>query len=286
MNGPVRVLVIALGALMALASGCGGGDMTTDRVAGLSPGEILRQSAAAAAGLTAFRVAVDGRLAAEVVPGSLPKLAEQALIDPVTFSGQGPVNGDGASFDLDATISGLPPLPINLTKVADELFIGVLATDYKVDLPKAQVASVVPGRLASGLLAWATAPREVGRETVNDVATVHLAATIDTTRALADLAPLIRSIQGSSLTAAAQKQLAAALATKTVDLWIGIDDLLPRRILAKLDYTGGVSAIRALKSANLNLDVNLRQLGEAVPITAPATTEVLDLARLQALANG
>lgn len=277
--------MIALGAFVALVSGCGGGNETTDRVAGLSPDEILRQSAAAAAGLTAFRVAVDGRLAAEVAPGSLPKLAEQALSDPVTISGQGPVNGDAASFDMDATISGLPPLQVNLTKVAGELFVGVLVTDYKVDLPKAQVASVVPGRLASGLLAWATAPREIGREIVDTVATVHLAATIDTTRALADLAPLIRSIQGSPLPARAQKQLAAALATKTVDLWIGIDDLLPRRIQAKLDYRGGVSAIEALKSATLDLNVNLSKLGEAVPITAPTTTEVLDLARLQVLAS-
>ena len=48
----LRLLTLLM--LVPLASGCGGGDTTTDRVAGLSPDEILRQSAAAAAGLTAM----------------------------------------------------------------------------------------------------------------------------------------------------------------------------------------------------------------------------------------
>ena len=132
MNTPLRVVAVAaLSAVIALGSGCGGGDDTTDRVAGLTPAEILRQSAAAADGLTAFRVAVDATLAADVAPGTLPKLAEQALEEPVTISGAGPVNGDDASFDLDATIAGLPPLQANVTKVAGTLFVGVLLTDYR-----------------------------------------------------------------------------------------------------------------------------------------------------------
>jgi hypothetical protein len=281
----VRCLAVALSAVLTLAAGCGGNE-TTDRVAGLTADEILSQSTAAAADLTAFRLAADATIAADVAPGTLPKLVEQALSDPVAISGQGPVNGDDASFDLDAEIPGLPRLQANLTKVGGELFVGVLLTDYKVDLPEEQVASVVPGRLPAGLMAWATEPREAGRETVDGVETVHLAAQIDPARAFADLAPLLQAIQGAPLPAATQKQLAGALATRTMDLWIGIDDLLPRRIHTKLDYAGGVAAVRALRSANLDLDLRLSKLGEEVPITAPATTEVLDLARLQALAGG
>lgn len=286
MTSPLRVLAVAaLGALMALGSGCGGGGDTADRVAGLTPDEILRQSAEAAKGLTAFQVAVDATLAADVAPGTLPKLAEQALEEPVTISGEGPVNGNDASFDLDATIAGLPPLQANVTKVAGRLFVGVLLTDYKVDVDQTQIAAIVPARFPRGMLAWATSPKEVGREKVGDASTVHLTATIDTARALTDLAPVIQRLQGARLSPATRKQLGAAVTTKTIDLWIGVDDLLPRRLRARLDYAGGVQAVRALKTATLDINVNLSKIGDAVPIPAPTTTEVLDLERLQALAG-
>jgi hypothetical protein len=275
---------VALGGCLALVVGCGGGT-TEDRVNGLTPSEILRQSTAAAAGMTTFHVAVDMTVAADVAPGTLPKLVAQALSDPITITGEGPVQGDAASFDFDATIPGLPPLQGNVTKVGGQLFAGVLGTDYRVDLPRAQVAAVVPGQLAVGLMSWATAPTEVGRETIDGADTVHLAARVDTARALADIAPVLHAIQGTTLSAGARRQLASALTTKTVDLWIGIDDLLPRRAVAKLSYAGGVTALNALHKLRLDLAVRFARLGETVAITAPSTTNVLDVARLRALAS-
>jgi hypothetical protein len=235
--------------------------------------------------LSAFRLNADVTVSAQITPGAAPALLGQALAEPVTITGEGPVNGDALSFDFDAAVQGLPPLQGNLTKVGDELFVGVLGTDYRVDLPRKSVASVVPGRLATGLLSWATTPKETGRETVDGVATAHLTATVDTAQVLDDIVPLLQTFQRSPLPPAARRQLAAALATKTFDLWIGADDLLPRRISVKLDYTGGVKAVPALRSASLSLDVRLSALGDAVTITAPQTTKVLDLARLSALAS-
>jgi hypothetical protein len=281
---PFRSLALALGGCLALVVGCGG-STTKDRVDGLAPSEILRQSTVAAAELTAFHVAVDATVAADVAPGTLPKLLAQALSDPVTITGEGPVNGDAASFDFDANIPGLPALQGNVTKVGGQLFAGVLGTDYRVNLPRAQVAAVVPGRLAAGLLAWATAPTDAGRETIDGAKTVHLAATVDTARALADIAPALQAIQGTTLSAASRRQLESALTTRTLDLWIGVDDLLPRRAVAKLGYAGGVTALSALHKLTLDLSVILTKRGEAVAITAPSTTNVLDLARLRALAG-
>ncbi len=287
MNARFRVLALVSCVLITAVSGCGGDDGGgPDRVTGLTPEQILARSTAAAADLAAFRVKATTTLAADVAPGTLPTLAEQILSEPVTLAGEGPVNGGDTSLDLDGTIAGLPPIQANLTKVAGGLFAGVLLTDYKIDLPAAQVAGVIPGRLPRGLLAWASAPTEVGRETVDGVSTVHLATTIDTTRALADLAPLIGALQGAPLTPATQKRLGAALSTKTLDVWIGVEDLLPRRFRGKLDYTGGVPALKQLRSAKLDLDLTLSKLGEAVTITPPTTTEVLDLNRLQSLAGG
>ncbi len=285
MTTPLKALAVTLGACLALVSGCGGGGTTKDRVTGLTPTEILRQSATAAAGLTAFHVAVDTTVAADVAPGTLPKLVAQALEGPVTITGEGPVNGDAASFDFDANITGLPKLQGNVTKVAGQLFAGVLGTDYRLDLPRAQVAAVVPGQLAVGLLSWATTPTEAGRETIDGAHTVHLAARLDTARALADIAPALQAIQGNRLSAATRRQLESALTTKTVDLWIGVDDLLPRRVIAKLSYAGGVTALSALHKLTVDLTVSFTKLGETVAIRAPSTTNVLDLARLRALAS-
>lgn len=275
---------MVLTACIAVTAGCGGG-ATTDRVAGLNPDEILRQSATATDALDAFRVAVDATVQADVAPGTLPKLLGDALRAPVTLTGEGPVDGGAASFDFDAKVTGLPTLQGNVTKVDGQLFVGVLLTEYKVDFPAAQVSAVQPGRLAHGLLSWATGPAEVGREAVDGVPTVHLAATVDAAQALSDIAPALEAIQGTRLSAAARRQLEDAFTTNALDLWIGIDDLLPRRITAQLGYTGGVDALRALRKGSLELDVRFTRLGERTTITPPETTNVLDLARLRDLAS-
>ncbi len=280
----LRASLVAFGVCLTLVAGCGGGT-TNDRVTGLTPDEILRQSSAAAATLTAFHVAVEATVQADVASGALPKLFVQALADPATITGEGPVDAGAASFDFDAKIKGLPSLQGNVTKVAGELFAGVLGTDYRVDLPQAQVAAVTPGRLPVGLLSWATAPTEVGRETIDGTITVHLAATIDTGRALRAITAAVQTFGGPTLPDATRQQLESALTTKTLDLWIAVNDLLPRRAIVKLDYAGGVTALRALRSGSLQLDVRLSKLGEAVTITTPSTTNVLDLARLRALAG-
>ena len=75
------------------------------------------------------------------------------------------------------------------------------------------------------------------------------------------------------------------MTTKTVDLWIGIDDLLPRRAVVKLGYAGGVTALSALRKLTVDLTVSFTKHGETVAITAPSTTNVLDLARLRGLAS-
>lgn len=275
-----------MGAWLALLTGCGG-TSTPDRTAGLTSDEILRQSRAASATLSAFHLTGKATVTATITPGaSLPKLVVQALRAPVTIAGEGTVNGDAVTVDLDATISGLPPLQGNVTKVADRLFVSVLGTDYKVDLPPRQVAAVVPGRLVGGLLAWADAPSDAGREKVDGVATVHLRTTIEPARALADILPAVQAVRPGAVTPTARRQMATALTTRTMDLWIGVDDLRPRRIAADIVFSGPVAAVPGLRRGSLKLDLLLTKLGEVVEITAPTTTNILDLNRLSSLAGG
>jgi len=281
-------LIAVAGGLIATA-GCGGGG-STDRVSGLTPDEILRQSSAAAAALRAFTLTAEATVQASVAAGSLSKLVAQALTGSVGLRGSGPVNGGSASFDFDARLTGLPAIQGNVTKVGGALYVGVLGTDYKVALPAKQVESVVPAELAGGLLAWANSPAEVGRETIDGTKTVHLAAAVDVERALGAISGAVAAIGGSDVPAATLRrsatQLRAALKEQKLDLWIGIDDLIPRRVTARLRFDGRVDALPQVRSGSLELDVRLSKVGETADITAPATTEVLDFDRLQSLAAG
>lgn len=282
-------MLVAPVTLLLVAAGCGGGG-STDRVSGLTADEILRQSTVAADGLTAFTLTADATMQARVAGGALPALITQALAGSVKVQGTGPVNGDSASFDFDATLPGLPTIQGNLTKVGGDLYAGVLGTDYKVALPKDQVAAVVPANLVSGLLGWATDPAEAGRETVDGTKTVHLTAKIDLKQALDAISRAVSAVGGGDVSPAelrrSQAQLQVAVTEQALDLWIGIDDLIPRRIAAKLRFAGRIDALPALRSGSFDLDTRYSNIGEEVVITAPATTEVLDLARLRSLAGG
>jgi hypothetical protein len=281
--------VVALAVALLTAAGCGGGG-STDRVSGLTADEILRQSTAAADELTAFTLTGNVTVQARVAGGALPALVTQALADSVKVQGTGPVNGDSASFDFDATLSGLPAIQGNLTKVGGDLYLGVLGTDYKVALPKDQVAAVVPADLVAGLLGWATDPVDAGRETVDGTKTVHLTAKIDLAQALDAISSAVAALGGGEVSAAtlerSRGQLQAAATERAIDLWIGIDDLIPRRITAKLRVAGKIDALPALRSGSLDLDTRFSKIGEEATITAPTTTQVLDLARLRSLAGG
>jgi hypothetical protein len=289
MSRPRTLALAALAVALVAVAGCGGGG-STDRVSGLTADEILRQSTAAADGLTAFTLTGDATVQARVAGGALPALVSQALAESVRIQGSGPVNGASASFDFDATLSGLPAIQGNVTKVDGSLYAGLLGTDYKVDLPEDQVASVVPAELVGGLLGWATEPVEAGRETVDGTATVHLTAKLDLDKVLDDVSGAVAAIGGGEVSPAtlrrSETQLRAAVTEQAMDLWIGVDDLIPRRITARLRFAGKVDALPPLRTGSLDLDTRFSKIGEEVEITAPATTEVLDLDRLRSLAGG
>ena len=293
MSRPRTLGLVALAVCLLVAGGCGGGGGSTDRVSGLTADEILRQSTAAADGLTAFTLAGDTAVQARATGGAggaLPAVVAQALNGGVRITGTGPVNGDSASFDFDAKLAGLPAIQGNVTKVGGGLYVGVLGTDYKVDVPADQVAAVVPADLISGLLGWATAPAVAGRETVDGTETVHLTAKLDVKQALHAIAGAVAAISGGKVSPAtlrrSETQLRAAVTERALALWIGVDDLIPRRIVAKLRFAGAIDALPPVRSGSLDLDVRVSKIGEAVDITAPTTTQTLDLGRLRSLAGG
>ena len=284
MARPVRrVLAIALlvvAAALAVA-GCGGGDDGGEDLAnGLTPTELLQQSSEAAAALDSFHIALEvtGNLEVSDAAG-LPSGAGGLLNGPLDISGEGSVQQpDRASIDLKIAVSGLP-LQGNLTRVEDDVFIGVLGQDFRVDLPPEQVSLLDFGDLYPTLVSWTTDPVEAGREDIDGEPVVKVTGTIDPAIALGDLAPLLGA--GSVPPAQARR----ALRTGTVEYWIGTEDLLPRRVhlVLKADGAGIAEGVGAI---DVDLTADFSAFDEPVDIQAPDNPQTLDPDQLGSLFGG
>lgn len=275
-----RTIGLALVALLiAVAPACGGGDGGgEDLSAGLTPQELLDRSAEEAAGVESFRIALEAAGSVDLddagaVPGG------ELLAGDLDISGEGPVQPpDRASLDLQVGLAG-PTLQGNVTRVGDEVFVGVLGQDFRVDLPPEQVALLDLSALYPTLVGWAVDPVETARVEVDGTATVQLTSDLDPQKALTDLGPLL---QIDGVTA---EQAQAAVSEGSLVTWIGTEDLLPRRVRLVLrgdgsGLDGGLGAIA------IDLTADLSAYGEPVDIQAPQDPQELDLDQLGSFTGG
>ena len=281
MARPLRGLLpplVAVALAAGLLAGCGGDGDGEDRAQGLTPAQLLDQSAAAAEEAGPFRIALEatGQIDvadASAVPGG------NLLNGPLDISGEGPVDPpDKASIDASIELSGLP-LQINITRVGDEVFVGALGQDFRVDLPPEQVALLDLGSLYPTLVDWVASPVEDGREEVDGTDTVKVSGEIDPVRALSSLAPLL----GGEAPPAARAR--AALREGTVEAWIGTEDLLPRRVHLVLDADAARVA-EGVGQVSIDLTADMSAWGEPVDIAAPANPRELDTDQLGGLFGG
>jgi lipoprotein LprG len=273
--GPALALALAVG----LVAGCGGGDGGgEDRAQGLPPADLLAQSADAAEAAGPFRIALEVAGQADLTdPAAVP--GGNLLNGPLDISGEGPVDPpDRASIDASAEVSGLP-LQINITRIGDDVFIGALGQDFRVDLPPEQVALLDFGALYPTLVDWTTNPVEEGREEVDGTETVRVAGEIDAEQALAGLTPLLG---GEAPTAA---QARAALRQGTAEFWVGVEDLLPRRVRLVLDADAARVA-EGVGQVSIDLTAGLSAWGEPVDIAPPPNPRELDTDQLGGLFGG
>lgn len=279
---PLLAATLAVLAALALAGCGGGGGGGADISTGLTPQQILDKSSEAAAALESFQIAIDGTGQVDLAQGAAVPGAS-FLNGPIAVSGEGPVQPpDRASFDAKLTLSGLSP-QVNLTRVGNDVFVGILGQDFRLALPPAQVALFDFGQLYPTLARWMKDPVEAGREEIDGTPTVKITGGIDAVAAFTDLGPLLQT--QSSATAASKKALQDAVKTGTVEAWIGTEDLRPRRVHIVLK-AGGLSGAIPVKAIDIDLTATFSGFGEPVDIQAPANARELDPAQLGALTGG
>ena len=257
---------------VALAAACGGGDGGGEDVTqGLTPAEILSRSADAAAEAGPFRISLAVKGTVDITrPDALPQGLGQLLDGAIDISGEGPVDPpDRASIDASAKISRIG-LQVNLTRVGDNVYVGILGQDFKLDLPPEQVALLDFGDLYPTLVGWTTEPQEAGREEVNGTQTVKITGTLDPSKALGDLGPVLGA--SGDITAAEARR---ALQEGTAEFWIGTEDLLPRRVHVVLrgDGQGVLDGVGAI---DLDLTAGFSDWGQPVDIPEPQNARPLD----------
>ena len=277
-----RIAFLALFAALAalLVAGCGGGDSGggEDRTEGLSAAQLLERSAAEAAKLDTFRIALDGDGQVNLAPGSSVPGAG-LLNGPLSFSGEGPVDPpDKASIDAKLELAAFSP-QVNLTRVGDGVYVGILGQDFQVALPASTVRLLDFGGLYPTLIGWMADPRRSAGEEIDGTPTVKVTGDLDPQEAAADLAPLLTG--GDSAPAIDTAELRRALKEGTVEAWIGTEDLRPRRVHVVLRASGLTGLpVRAL---DLDLTATFSAFDEPADIGAPADARPLDLNDLGSL---
>jgi hypothetical protein len=279
------IVAVALGSLVA----CGGEKAPPNALEGLSAEEILTRSRAAVVDARAFKLGVAAVVSGSV-GNSLPAVIRDALTGGITVDGAGPVNGANATFDFEASLGGLPGFQGNLTSVDGQVFLGLLGTDYRLDIPKERVQTIRPAVLPRGALGWIAEPTLAGQEKIDGREYAVLEGTLDLDKAGANLLAGLAVLQGRSLppaqTRQAIAQLRAGLTEQSVRVFVDVETLRPGRIEAKLDFSGRLDAFPDLSAAKLDLTLNISDYGDAATITAPSTNEVLDLERARSLLGG
>lgn len=280
MSRPLRLTALLLALLaIAVAAGCSGGD--EDMTEGRSPAQLLGEAATRAQALDTFRAAIDGTVAvsADGLSGPLANFTREPLDVEGELRADPP---DRAAVDAQVNLSGLP-VQLSVTAVSGELYLSAIGQDIRLEVPADQVRRFDPGLLMPTVARWMTDPRETGREDVEGEPTVKLSGGVDPQAVLADIGPLLGQAGAAAPDPAA---VADALKDGTVDVWVGTEDLRPRRVKVVLDVPDATALSPDVRSLNVDLTVTVTGFDEPVQIEAPADARPLSLDELGSLAGG
>ncbi len=256
-----------LAAVVAIGTACGadGSDATLE----LPADEALARSAEALAATDSFRVAFEGEVGVEGEGLDIAAL-DSLPTEQTAFEGEGAVDRpDRARIDVDIDVGPIA-LPATVVRVGDDVFVEAFGQSTRVDVPAGQARLLDPAALAEAALGWIEDPVEAGSESRDGVETVRIEGSVDGEA----LSSALGGIVGEA-------GLSEAVSQGEVVVWIGVEDLLPRRI--EVDYTATAERADTGGSVSLTLEADLFDYGDEVTIEAPEGATPLDLDDLPGL---
>lgn len=288
MNSLIRVIVALLGA-MALLVGVGACGASSP-----GPQALLSET------FDSKTPIESGRLDLSL---TLSGSASSALKSPVSVSLSGPFQSVDPHklprFDLQAglTVAG-HTLHLGAVSTSSHFFIELEGTSFMA--PESTVRALQEGYAHAGTPAthtsatfsalgidpgrWLVNPVNAGTARIDGVETLHLVASLDVARFLADASRL--SSAGSALEVSARQgsatglispetilALAHAVKSARVDVYTGKEDRLLRRLVLTATLSsknGGNSTLEGLRTATLHLDLQFSDLNRPQTIIAPS----------------
>jgi hypothetical protein len=279
---PLRaLLVLGCAALCGtLLAACGDAVDKPDGAAG----SALQQSLYATSRIADARLTAGFQLAPE---GLL------ALGGPITLRASGPFAAPAADglprFDVAIAASiGGRDLRAGAISTGRAVFLRLDGRDYAID---DAVLATLRGSLGAGPAhggafatlgldprAWIKDPRTKGHASLGGVDTIRIAGGIDVRRLLGDLAPLLdgyaaKAGAGGLLTPKLREQVAAAVRSARVDVWIGAQDKILRQLAVVVDFAfdkGTQPPITGLDGGRIDLRLRLDDVdATTVKVVAP-----------------
>lgn len=256
---------------VALVGGCGGGgtDPADDATAGLTPAEILVGSADAYRDLDSLRVTFDISGTADLGPRITGLLG-----DAIDISGEALVRPpDELAMDATVSVAGLP-LQANLTRAGDDVVLGALGRSIALEVDPETLNYLDFGAAYPELTEWITDPAVEPGGDVAGTTTVAVRGPLDPERVVGALAPLLGG--------AVRADVPPGAVTGTATISVGVEDLLPRRVVVVI--TGDAGAVAPGAGAlDLTITADASDFDTADPVTLPAADERLTPDRLGSL---
>lgn len=230
----------------------------------------------------------------------------EELGDPIRLKVSGPYRsgGDDAlpTFDWDVSFSGGgQTIAGNLLSTSENVFVSFGGTAYELgeetvsrfneDLASERAGSEESDLSRFGIdpSEWLSEATDEGDEDVAGVSTTHVKAKVDVPRMLDDLNTLIDRAGGAvtgaapppKLTDEQQEQVADAVSDPVLDVYVGKDDDVVRRLSANLELDvpeDSRDEVGGIEGGRISFSVEFADVGRQVQVEAP--TDARPLAEL------
>ena len=226
------------------------------------------------------------------------------LRDPLRLQVTGPYRSSGdqriPAFDWDVSFAGGgQTISGGLLSTSDNVFVTFQGTDYEIgadairefNADLARSAREGEGRTLAQFgidpATWLHDADDEGQETVAGVETTHVKAKVDVSRMLDDLNTLIEragtAVPGSAppprLNEEQQADVEEVVGEPTLDVYVGTDDKVVRRLSATLDLDvpeESRESVGGIERGTISFSIEFAEVGGPVEIAAPRSARPIE----------